>query len=174
MVTYLVGALLVALGGIAIVLIIASSKAEVGSGGTGELDVTMAEGVEDNGMAVMLAEMIKTNLTNKPERVKDFNKLKGTVWITAEDADVEMTMDFNKGSLTVRDGKVGKPILAISTDSATLMDLANIDIKFGMPYYFDETGMMVIKKLLKRELKIKGLLTHTIALTYMTKIMSVK
>jgi hypothetical protein len=54
------------------------------------------------------------------------------------------------------------------------MDLANITIKFGMPYYFDETGRMVIKKLFKRELKIKGMFVHTMALTHMTKIMSVK
>lgn len=144
------------------------------TGGTGELDVTIAPGAEENGMAVMLAEMIKTNLNDKPERLKDFNKLNGTIWISAEDAEVDMTMDFNRGSLTARDGKVGKPMLAIATDAETLMDLANINIKLGMPYYFDETGRMVIKKLLKRELKIKGMFAHTMALTHMTKIMSVK
>ncbi len=140
----------------------------------GEPDIKMAPGAEDAGMASMLAEMIKTNLKNKPERLKDFNKLKGTIWITAEDADTDMTMDFGRGSLTVSSGKIGKPILSISTDSSTLMDLANINIKFGMPYYFDETGRMVIKKLLKKELKIKGMFTHTMALTHMTKIMSVQ
>lgn len=142
-------------------------------GGTGDVDISLAEGAEENGMAVMLAEMIKTNLGSKPERMKDFNKLKGTIWINATDADVHMSMVFNQGSLVVHDGKVGKPILAIATDSSTLLDLANINIKMGMPYYFDETGRMVIKKLLGRELKIKGMFAHTMALTHMTKIMSV-
>jgi len=137
-------------------------------------DIKMAPGAGEAGMASMLADMIKTNLKNKPERVKDFNKLNGIIWITADDADTDMTMDFDKGSLTVSSGKLGKPMLAISTDSSTLMDLANINIKFGMPYYFDETGRMVIKKLLKKELKIKGMFTHTMALTHMTKIMSVQ
>ena len=140
---------------------------------TDEPDIKMAPGAEEAGMAVMLAEMIKTNLKNKPERLKDFNKLKGTIWITAGDADVDMTMDFDRGSLKVSSGKVGRPMLQISTDSTTLMSLANINIKFGMPNYFDETGRMVVKKLLKKELKIKGMFTHTMALTYMTKIMSV-
>lgn len=139
-----------------------------------EPDIKMAPGAGEAGMASMLADMIKTNLKNKPERVKDFNKLNGIIWITADDADTDMTMDFDKGSLTVSSGKLGKPMLAISTDSSTLMDLANINIKFGMPYYFDETGRMVIKKLLKKELKIKGMFTHTMALTHMTKIMSVQ
>ena len=141
---------------------------------TDEPDIKMAPGAEEAGIAAMLTEMIKTNLKNRPERVKDFNKLKGTIWITAEDADVDMTMVFDRGSLTVHVGKVGKPMLAISTDSSTLMDLANINIKFGMPNYFDETGRMVIKKLMKKELKIKGMFVHTTALTHLTKIMSVK
>ena len=141
---------------------------------TGEPAIKMAPGAEEAGMAAMLTEMIKTNLKNRPERVKDFNKLNGTIWITAEDADVDMTMVFDRGSLTVHAGKVGKPMLAISTDSSTLMDLANINIKFGMPNYFDETGRMVIKKLMKKELKIKGMFVHTTALTHLTKIMSVQ
>ena len=141
---------------------------------TGEADIKMAPGAGEAGMAAMLAEIIKTNLKNRPERVKDFNKLNGTIWITAEDADVDVTMVFDGGSLTVHDGKVGKPMLAISTDSSTLMDLDNINIKFGMPYYFDETGRTVIKKLINKELKIKGMFAHPVALTRMTKIMSVK
>ncbi len=146
---------------------------QINTGKTGELDVHMAPGAEENGMAVMLAEMIKTNIGNKPARQKDFDKLNATVWITAEDADVRMTMVFNRGSLTVHDGHVGRPTLSIATDSATLLDLANIDIRYGMPWYFDETGMNVVRKLLKRELKIKGMLTHTMALTHLTKIMSI-
>ncbi len=142
--------------------------------GTGDLDINLAPGAEENGMAVMLGDMIKTNIENKPSKLKDFNKLKGTVLLNAVDADVQMTMVFNKGSLTIHDGKVGKPMLQIATDSGTLLDLANLSIKFGMPYYFDETGLMVIKKLMKRELKIKGMFAHTMALTHMTKIMSVK
>jgi hypothetical protein len=142
--------------------------------GTGDLEISLAPGAEENGMAAMLGDMIKTNIQNKPAKLKDFNKLKGTVWISAVDAEVYMTMVYNKGSLLIHDGKVGKPIIQIATDSGTLLELANLNIKFGLPYYFDETGLMVIKKLMRRELKIKGLLTHTMALTRMTKIMSVK
>ena len=173
MVMYIVSSLLVIAGGITIVFTVMGSSSQLNPGGTGELDITLAQGAEENGMAVMLSDMIKTNLTNKPERLKDFNKLKGTIWINATDAEVDMSMAFNRGNLVVHDGKVGKPILVIATDSATLLDLANINIKMGMPNYFDETGRMVIKKLLGRELKIKGMFAHTMALTHLTKIMSV-
>jgi len=142
--------------------------------GTGDLDIKLAPGAEENAMAVMLGDMIKANITNNPAKVKDFNKLEGNVWLTATDAGVEMTLEFNKGSLTIHDGKYGKPIIQIATDSMTLMELANINIKMGLPYYFDKAGMEVIKKLMKKELVIKGLITHTIPLTHLTKIMSVK
>ena len=142
--------------------------------GTGDVDIKLAPGADENAMAVMLGDMIKTNITNNPGKLKDFNKLNGNIWLTANDAGVEMTLEFKKGSLVIHDGKFGKPIIQIATDSMTLMELANISIKFGLPYYFDETGLAVIKKLLKRELIIKGLITRTMPLTHLTKIMSVK
>jgi hypothetical protein len=74
--------------------------------------------------------------------------------------------------LTVHGGEEGKPDLSIITDANTLLELANISIKMGLPYYFDETGRAVVKKLLKRELKIKGMFTHLGALTKLTKVMS--
>lgn len=135
------------------------------------VDVKLAPGADEVAMAVMLSEMLKANL-EKPEKLKDFNKLKARVYINAKDAETEMTMVFDKGSLTVYGGLEGKPDISIITDAATLLDLANINIKFGMPYYFDETGMAVVKKLLKRELQLKGMFTHYFALNRLTKIMS--
>ena len=134
-------------------------------------DVKLAPGAEEVAMAVMLADMLQANL-EKPEKLKDFNKLKARVYINAQDAETEITMVFDRGSLTVYGGKEGSPDISIVTDAATLLDLANINIKFGMPYYFDETGMAVVKKLLKRELKIKGMFAHYFALNRLTKIMS--
>jgi hypothetical protein len=134
-------------------------------------DVSLAPGAEDVAMASMLADMLKANL-EKPEKMKVFNSLKSRVYIYAEDAEVGMTMDFDKGKLVVYGGKEGKPDLEITTDAATLLELANINIKMGLPYYFDETGRTVLRKLMKRELKIRGMLLHPIALTKVTKVMS--
>ncbi|MDD3717888.1 MAG: SCP2 sterol-binding domain-containing protein [Actinomycetota bacterium] len=134
-------------------------------------DVKLAPGAEEVAMAVMISDMLKANI-EKPEKLKDFNKLKARVYIQAKDAETEMTMVFDRGSLTVYGGKEGNPDISIITDAATLLDLANINIKYGMPWYFDETGMAVVKKLLKGELKLQGMLTHYFALNRLTKIMS--
>jgi len=142
-----------------------------GTGGGPE--IKLAPGADEVGLAVMLADMIKGNMENNPKRVKDFNALKGPIYIFADDADVDMTMAFGKGSLTVFGGRAGKPILEIVTDSETLLGLANISIKFGMPFFFDKVGMEVPIKLLKRQLKIKGMFFHPFALMRLTKVMSV-
>jgi len=135
--------------------------------------INFAPGVEDAGLPVMIADIIKGNLEAKPQRQGDFNALRGNIYMQAHDAEVDMTLVFEKGSLTVHSGKVGDPKISISTDSDTLLALANIDVKFGLPYYFDKVGFEVLKKLfLTRELKLAGLLTHPIMLTRFTKLMS--
>jgi SCP-2 sterol transfer family len=135
-------------------------------------DVTLAPGAEEVAMTGMIADMLKANL-EKPQKMKVFNGLKSTVYLYAKDADAGMTMDFDKGKLVVYGGKEGKPKLEISTDATTLLELANLKIKMGMPYYFDKTGRAVLKKIFKGELKIKGMLAHPIALTKVTKVMSI-
>ena len=134
-------------------------------------DVSLGPGAEEVPLAGMLAEMLKPNL-EKPEKRKDFQKLKARVLLHAEDAEAKVTMDFDHGKLVIYGGEVGKPDIAITTDSNTLLELANLKIKYGLPWYFDETGLGVVKKLLKRELKIKGMITHLGALTRLTKVMS--
>ncbi len=135
--------------------------------------VKVAPDAENVALAVMLADLIRANLEQKPDRVKDFMRLKGKVSIVADDADVGVTFEFDKGTLTVKEGLAPDFKLQIVADSLTLMDLANVTIKFGMPWFFDETGFAIQKKLLKREMRIAGLLTHTFMLMRLSKVMSV-
>jgi hypothetical protein len=136
--------------------------------------INYSPGIEDEGgLPVMIAGIIQGNMDAKPHRQNDFNALNGNIYMQAHDADVDMTMVFEKGKLSVHSGKVGNPMISICTDSETLLDLANINMKFGLPHYFDNVGLAVLKKLfLKRELKIKGLFAHPIMLTRFTKLMS--
>jgi hypothetical protein len=136
--------------------------------------IEMAASVDEGGMATMIADIIRGNLEEKPHRVSDFNALDGNVYMRAEDAEVDMTLAFSSGGLVVHGGRHGASKISIATDSATLLDLANITIKWGLPYYLDGVGRSVITKLLTGKLKINGLLTHPIMLTRFTKLMSVK
>jgi len=68
---------------------------------------------------------------------------------------------------------VGKPDIVIRTDSDKVIGLNSISIKFGLPWYFDEAGVTVLKQILSGEIKVQGMLVHPVILTKLTKIMSV-
>lgn len=135
-------------------------------------EIRLAQGAEEAALALMLEELMQQNLKDKPQLEKDFNALNIGAGIVAEDADVQLTLDFRKGTLTIHNGLVGNPKIVIRTDSNSLLELTALKIKFGLPYFFDENGLAVTKKFLKRELRIKGL-THLIALIHITRILSV-
>jgi len=134
--------------------------------------IKLAPGAEEVTLALMLSELLGGNL-DRPEKLKAFDTLNTKAYIQAKDVGTDVTMVFNRGSLTFYGGKPFRPDLSIETDSATLLDLANINIKFGLPYYFDEIGREILKKLARRDLRIRGMFAHPIALTKLTKIMSI-
>lgn len=138
-----------------------------------EIVIKLAPGAEKTALTGMIADIIRGNLDSKPEKLKDFKALRANVNILAEDAKVEITLDFRKGELEIFSGKEGKSQISIKTDSATLLDLTNIRIKAGLPNFFDSNGREVIKKILRGDLRIKGLFTRTVSLIRLTKVLSV-
>jgi hypothetical protein len=138
----------------------------------------MAEGIVVNNaqevpFSYVLAELLESNLEQKPHKLMTFNRIFGVVAIDLKDIEATVTLIFSGGKVRLEHGIVGKPDIIIQTDSDKIIGLNSISIKFGLPYYFDEAGMNVIKQILSGELKIKGMLVHPIILTRLTKIMSV-
>jgi hypothetical protein len=89
-------------------------------------------------------------------------------------ADVQLTLEFRGGKLVFHSGIVASPGLIVSADMDTLMEVTNLQIRYGgLPNPFDETGTAVIKKLFRGELKIKGLLAHPLALIRVCRVISV-
>jgi hypothetical protein len=123
--------------------------------------------------ASVIAELLSANLQQKPEKMKPFKKMYGVVALNIPDIEAAVTLIFAGGRLRIEPGIVGKPDLIITSSSEKIMSLNAITIKFGLPYYFNEAGMTVLKQLAKGELKIKGMFIHPILLTRLTKIMSV-
>jgi len=112
-------------------------------------------------------------MEQKPEKAKYFNKLKAVVAITAKDAEVRLTMFFNRGSCMVYDGIVGKTDLHIVADSETLLNLSSVELAGGLPNFFSQSGRVMLKKMCSGELKIHGMFLHPIILIRLTNIFSV-
>jgi hypothetical protein len=103
---------------------------------SGALDVELAPGTEDNGLAIMLADLVRQNIEAKPQKLNDFNALAGTVAIVAEDADVVLTMRFDRGGkLRIYDGIEGIPDVTIRGPSDAILALSNMPLStpLGLP-----------------------------------------
>ncbi len=135
--------------------------------------IILDEGAKDVGLAEMLFNLLRQNLEQKPQKLSSFKALDSNVVMVARDIDITITLSFKRGELKIYDGIVGNPDLKIIADHDAILELSLINIRLGLPNYFDKTGRNVLKKLLLGDLKIEGLLRHPLQLTYLTKIFSV-
>ncbi len=135
--------------------------------------IILDDGAKDVGLAEMLFNLLRQNLEQNPQKVSSFEALDSNVVMVARDIDITITLAFKRGKLKIYDGVVGNPDLKIIADHDAILELSLINIRMGLPNYFDKTGRNVVKKLLLGELKIEGLLRHPVQLTHLTKIFSV-
>ncbi len=135
--------------------------------------IQIAPDAEAVALAAMVADVVESNLERHPERIKIFNRIRGDIGIEASEAEVSITMDFQGGACVFHDGMSPACKLRIRADTDTLMEVTNLNIKFGIPWLFDETGMSVVRNLLKRNLKVGGLLIHPFMLIQLLIVLSV-
>ena len=137
------------------------------------ISIHLAPGAEEIGLAVMIKDLISQNLEQNPHKVSDFVKLKTAVGLVVTDVQIEMTLAFSNRILTVRPGIADKSRIVIRTEADIVMAMSNVKIKFGLPYYFDETGREILQALQQRRLKIKGMILHLPSLIWLSRVMSV-
>lgn len=98
--------------------------------------IELAPGAENNGFATMLADLVRQNLDAKPHKVPDFEKLGCRIAIVADDAEVALTLDFDRGCLVIHDGIAGVPDVTIRGTADIIMAMSNIPLTkpFGLPF----------------------------------------
>jgi len=127
---------------------------------------------EPNGLAAMLGGIIEGNLHGHPDRERLLAK-RATYAIRATDIDVAVSIRLSPGRVEVRGGVVGRPDVLVQTDSDTLVGLSSVPLKFGLPDIGTAEGRLVNAKLLKGQLKVKGLFLHPAKLARLNKLLSV-
>ena len=145
------------------------------------VSIDLAPGAEDNGLASMLADLVRQNLEAKPHKVGDFEALDGTIAIVADDADVCLTLRFERGRLTIHDGIVGIPDVAIRGGSETIMALSNMPLTrpLGLPLPDprdkDQVALSrsVMAAMRSGEFKMHGALLHPGLVMRLTRVMSI-
>jgi hypothetical protein len=145
------------------------------------VDITLAPGAENNGLASMLADLLRQNLADKPHKIADFDALRGTVAIVADDADVCLTLQFERGKLTIHDGIVGVPDVAIRATSDLILAMSNMPLSkpFGLPIPDprDKDAVAVSRSVMDAmksgDLKMYGALFHPGLVVKLTRVMSI-
>jgi len=145
-------------------------------------DVQLAPGADDNGLAIMLADLVRQNLEAKPHKKDDFAALGGSVSIVADDADVALTLLFERGGkLTIHDGIVGIPDVTIRGPSDGILALSNMPLatRFGLPIPRpgDREALKTVRTIfgLMRDgkLHVYGMAFHFALVMKLTRVMSI-
>jgi hypothetical protein len=144
------------------------------------MDIALAPGADENGLAVMLSELVRQNLETNPHKMGDFEALSGVIAIVAEDAEVALTLCFDRGDLRIHNGVLGVPDVVIYGTSDTIMALSNMPLNrqgLPIPARDDKAGQELVRSvfraLVKRSFRIEGMLFHLPMLMRLTKVMSV-
>jgi len=144
-------------------------------------NITLAAGADENGLAVMLADLLRQNLESKPHKVRDMAAMTGRIAILAEDAEVAMTLHFDHGNLVVYDGVVGIPDVIVRASSDVILALSNVPLTrrlaLPVPTLHDREGRKVMREVFTAmrdgTMNVVGGAFHAPLMLHLTRIMSV-
>ncbi|MHB8512351.1 MAG: hypothetical protein ACYDCC_09220 [Actinomycetota bacterium] len=132
--------------------------------------VTQDPGID--GLALMLADLIRANIERDPARAALVQNIHGTINVIAKDADVEVGLEFAENHLHVFEKPFKRAGLEIICDASTLLDLSNTPLLFGQPDIRTREGRHVFGKILKGTLKVKGMVAHPVLLSRLQRLLS--
>lgn len=137
--------------------------------------VELAKNSENNGLATIIHGLIQQNLIDKPEKLADFFKLQGRIAIVAADIEVSLTLEFNRGQLTIHDGIYGIPDLTVRADSEDVINLSLLEVepRWGLPNPRCEAFRKMLQSTKQGHLKVYGMAAHMLLILRLTRVISV-
>src|SRR5436305_42485 len=72
--------------------------------------------------------------------------------------DVAEALGVDSGRCTIYDGLRHEPDLVITADSGKIPEMSLLSIRYGMPWLLDDNGKNFVRALIKREIRIDGLI----------------
>jgi hypothetical protein len=126
---------------------------------------------EPSGLAAMLGGLIEQNLERDPSRARLLRPAVAS--IVAPDAGVSVTLRLEPRHVVVADG-VGEAHLRIAANSAKLLELTGVPLRFGFPDALAKQGRAVLRDVLTGRIRIGGMLAHPRRLARLTMLLSVR
>jgi hypothetical protein len=126
---------------------------------------------EPSGLASMVADLIEQNLERAPERRALLRP--SVVVLNAVDAEVTIFLRIEPGEVRVGDGDVPDAHLRIRGNAERLLDLTTVPLRLGFPDVLRPEGRAVVGQLLRRRLRVGGLVRHPLRVARLTTLLSV-
>lgn len=134
-------------------------------------DVQVRRDAGLDGLADMVADLLDGNLVGDPERAR---LLAGRTWrvgVHVPEAESRFALEVGEGRLTMTGSDGGFCALAITADGDTLIELPSLPLVAGLPDPRRAPARAVIAKILRRQLRIRGLLRHPVLLTRVLRLL---
>jgi hypothetical protein len=128
---------------------------------------------EPNGLAAMVGGLIEANLRQHPDRRSLLRP--AVVVLAASDAGVSVRIALSPNRVAVSNGpsRPGRPQVRVRADAESLLLLSCAPLRFGMPDPFSRDGRRVLSKVVRREIRISGLIAHPLTVARFSRLLSV-
>jgi hypothetical protein len=94
-----------------------------------DADVRLAPEAEENGLAHMLADLLRQNLAARPVARARFAEMRGRIVLHARDAEVTLTFDFRGGFVVLHDGPLPSPDATIEADADAIVTMSRLPLR---------------------------------------------
>jgi len=97
------------------------------------------------------------------------------VELVAADAGVSVRIALSPGQVSVSNGspRPGRSRVRVLADSDALLLLTSAPLRFGLPDPMSSDGRAVLAKVLRRQIRISGLLAHPLTVARFARLLSV-
>jgi hypothetical protein len=141
--------------------------------------VELTSDAESNGLAGMMAELVRQNVADHPAKASALQQIRGRFAIVAEDSNVATTLWFHDGVLTVCGGIVGIPDITLRGVSDDLMRLSLLEkrtikpLSIEIPDPAGENFRALVTAIRERKLKVYGAMAHPLLFVRVGDLLSV-
>jgi hypothetical protein len=134
--------------------------------------VTVEYADEDpEGLTQLLGELIEQNLARDPTRRRLLRT--GTAVISSTDAGAATTLRFGDGIVRVEDGHRAAQVV-VAAESRLLFALIAAPLRLGFPDLFSKEGRAVTREIVRRHVRIQGLVRHVGLVRRLTMLLSAR
>ena len=123
------------------------------------------------GITELIDGLVRQNLGRDPSRRL---RRRDVVAIEAVDAGVAVSLRSSDGTILVTDGRDPDARVVVSAPSTKLLELAGAPLRFGLPDAFTPDGRALIRDLLTRRIRVRGLIRHLGTVRRLTSLLSAR